>query len=132
MTKKITPFSTANACLQEAIKLLGDGPPTDSNLSPEQVTNAQDAIIHALGALERGAFRYHPTDQVDQTIGVQLFRQETIDDTAAHAYRHLHSIVGPIIDFETPSADDVARLVPVLRDFIQIHYGAALKAEKQT
>ena len=130
MTKKITPFFSANAFLQEASKLLGNGPPTDSNLSPEHVTRAQDAIIHALGSLERGAFRYHPTNQVDPNTGAPLFRQETIDDTAAHAYRHLHSIVGPIIDFETPSADDVARLVPVLRDFIQIHYGAALKAEK--
>lgn len=130
MTKKITPFSSANAFLQEASKLLGNGPPAASNLSPEQVTRAQDAIIHALGSLERGAFRYHPTNQVDQSTGVPLFRQETIDETAAHAYRHLHSIVGPIIDFETPNADDVARLVPVLRDFIQIHYGAALKAEK--
>lgn len=130
MTKKITPFASANAFLREASKLLGDGLPTDSDLSPEQVTNAQDAIIHALGALERGAFRYHPTDQVDTSTGATLFRQETIDETAAHAYRHLQSIVGPIIDFETPNADDVARLVPVLRDFIKIHYGASLKAEK--
>lgn len=130
MTKKITPFSSANAFLKEASKLLGNGPPTDSNPSPEQVTNAQDAIIHALGALERGAFRYHPTKQLDPSTGAPLFRQETIDETAAHAYRHLQSIVGPIIDFETPNTDEVARLVPVLRDFIKIHYGASLKAEK--
>lgn len=127
---KIATFTSANTFLQEASKLLSDGLQTDSTLSQEQVTNAQDAIIHALGALERGAFRYQPTNQVDPSTGVQLFRQETIDDTAAEAYRHLQSIVGPIIDVETPSADDVVRLVPVLRDFIQIRYGASLKAEK--
>jgi len=129
MTKKSTPFTTANAFLREASNLLGDCTPTDESLCSERVTNAQDAIIHALGALERGAFRYHPTHKVDATTGTQLFRQETVNETAAHAYRHLISIVGPVIDFETPNADDVARLVPELRDFIEIHYGAALKAE---
>lgn len=130
MTKKITPFTSANAFLQEAGTLLGTDSPTDSNVSQEQVTNAQDAIIHALGALERSAFRYHQTDQLDQHSGALLFRQETINETAAQAYRQLLSMVGPIIDFETPNSDDVARLVPVLRDFIRIHYGPALEAEK--
>lgn len=130
MTKKITPFTSANAFLQEVGKLLGTDSPPDSKLSPQQLSKAQDAIIHALGALERGAFRYHKTDQRDQQTGALLFRQETLNETAAQAYDQLQSMVSPIIDYETPDADYVARLVPLLSDFILTHYGPALEAEK--
>lgn len=129
MTSKTKAFRKAHLLLTEAATLLESAlrmPPPDAR---RVTVAAQDAIIHALGALERQAFRYQPTDAVHPETGIRIYHQETLDETAANAYRHLHSVAGPIIDFEFPNSSDVTNLLPQLRGFVPSHWAEDLSGE---
>lgn len=130
MTKKHTPFTSANEFLQAACRHLLDTAPSGTPESADAMVKAQDAILNALGALERAAYRYLPAEQVDNITGAPLFRQEIIDEVAAQAYLRLRALAAPLIDEESPAARDIARIAPLLLSFIEIDYADALAAEQ--
>lgn len=126
MTHTRKPFSVTHAALRVAADLLLGQPP---RINPADVTVAQDTLLHALGTLERAAFTYHPSEHADPKTLARLFRQETVNETAAEAHRQLQDLIGPLVDREIPLEEDIKRLAPILRDFIPSRFPSALDAE---
>lgn len=126
MTNTKKPFSVTHAALRVAADLLLS---QQSKISPADMTVAQDTLIHALGTLEREAFTYHPSEHADPKSMARLFRQDTVNETAADAHRQLQELIAPLVDKERPLEEDIRRLAPILRDFIPNRFTAALNAE---
>lgn len=114
MTKKSVAVSTAKIHLQRAIQLLAD-PKTRQKAA--HITEAQDAILLTLGAIEKAAYTYVPTAATDPDTGARLYSRKVEDQEMANAYETLQQLSAPLIDQERPDAAVVKTALPLLEAF---------------